>query len=177
MADKKWYVVHTYSGYENKAKLGLIENIKRMGLEEHFGEVMIPTEEVVDTTKKTKRTISRKYFPSYILVEMEMTQEAWHCVKSVPKITGFVGNATKPPPVPEREINALRNQIETGGMKPKPTISFEEGESVRVNAGPFAGFSGTVEEVRPDKGRVVVSVSIFGRATPIELDYSQVEKE
>lgn len=175
--EKKWYFVHTYSGYENKARIGLLENIKNNKLEEYFGEILIPTETVVETVKNKKRTTTRKFFPSYMLVEMVLNEETWHCVKDTPKITGFVGNSTSPPPVPDAEINRLKQQIEDGVAKPKPKIVFVEGESVRVMDGPFANFTGVVEEVKPEKGRVIVSVSIFGRATPIELDFSQVEKE
>ncbi len=174
---KKWYFVHTYSGYENKAKLSLQENIKNSKLEHLFGEILIPTESVVETVKNQKRTTVRKFFPSYILVEMVLNEHSWHCVKDTPKVTGFVGNSTNPPPVPEYEIRRLKKQIEEGVAKPKPKIIFEEGEAVRVMDGPFSNFTGTVEEVKPEKGRVVVTVSIFGRSTPIELDYSQVEKE
>ncbi len=176
-ANKKWYFVHTYSGYENKARLSLLENIKQSGLEDFFGEVLIPTETVVETVKNAKRTTTRKFFPSYMLVEMELNERTWHCIKDTPKITGFVGNTTNPPPVPDAEIRRLKMQIEEGVVKPKPKVMFEEGESVRVMNGPFSNFTGVVEEVKPEKGRVVVSVSIFGRATPIELDFSQVEKE
>lgn len=176
-AKMKWYFVHTYSGYENKAKRSLEENIRQAGLEDQFGEILIPTESVVETVKNQKRTTVRKFFPSYILVQMILNDHTWHCVKDTAKITGFVGNATNPPPVPEREIMRLKQQIEDGVAKPKPKVMFEEGESVRVMAGPFANFTGVVEEVNADKGRVVVSVAIFGRATPIELDFSQVEKE
>ncbi len=173
----KWYFVHTYSGYENKAKASLEENIRNTGLEEYFGEILIPTETVVETVKNQKRTAVRKFFPSYMLVEMMLTETTWHCIKDTPKITGFVGNSTNPPPVPEAEIMRLKKQIEDGVSKPKPKVMFDEGESVRVMNGPFSNFTGTVEEVKAEKGRVVVSVSIFGRATPIELDFSQVEKE
>lgn len=173
----KWYFVHTYSGYENKAMRSLQENIKNQNLEEYFGEVLIPVETVVENVKNQKRTTSRKFFPSYILVQMVLNDHTWHCVKDTPKVTGFVGNSTNPPPVPEAEIYKLKQQIEEGVAKPKPKFSFEEGESVRVMTGPFANFTGTVEEVKPEKGRVIVSVSIFGRSTPIELDFSQVEKE
>ncbi len=174
---KKWYVVHTYSGFENKARLSLLENIKRMGLEKYFGEILVPTEQVVESVNKKKRTSSRKFFPSYMLVEMNLNKFSWHCVKDTPKITGFVGNSTQPPAVPEREIMAIKSQVTEGYQKPKPKISFSEGETVRVVDGPFANFSGIVEEVKPDKGRVVVSVSVFQRATPIELEFTQVEKE
>ncbi len=174
---KKWYVVHTYSGFENKARLSLLENIKRMGLDKYFGEILVPTEQVVESVNKKKRTSSRKFFPSYMLVEMNLNKFSWHCVKDTPKITGFVGNSTQPPAVPEREIMAIKSQVTEGYQKPKPKISFSEGETVRVVDGPFANFSGVVEEVKPDKGRVIVSVSVFQRATPIELEFTQVEKE
>ena len=173
----KWYIVHTYSGHEHKAKAGLEENIRMRGLEQFFGEILIPTESVVETVKDKKRTTSRKFYPSYMLVQMVLNDHTWHCVKDTAKITGFVGNTTRPPAVPEREIDALKKQIEDGYVKPKPKIVFDEGEAVRVKEGPFANFAGVVEEVKADKGRVVVSVSIFGRSTPIELDFSQVEKE
>ena len=177
MAEMKWYVVHTYSGYEQKAQKNLLENIKRMRLEDCFGEILVPTEQVVESTGKEKRTTTRKFFPGYILVEMKLTERAWHCIKDTDRVTGFVGNATNPPPVPEHEIQRLKAQMVEGTAKPKPVFSYEEGEAVRVTDGPFGGFSGVVEEVKPDKGRVIVSVSIFGRATPIELDFSQLEKE
>lgn len=173
----KWYFVHTYSGYENKAMKSLEENIKNMGLEKDFGEILIPTETVVETVKNQKRTATRKFFPSYILVEMELNDHTWHCVKDTAKVTGFVGNSTNPPPVPEYEISRLKKQIEDGVQKPKPKIMFEEGESVRVMSGPFNNFTGVVEEVKSEKARVIVTVSIFGRPTPIELDFSEVEKE
>jgi len=177
MAEKKWYVVHTYSGFEQKARLNLQENIRRRGLQELFGEVLMPTEQVMDGAKKDKKTTTRKFFPSYLLVEMVLNEKTWHCIKDTERITGFVGNMTNPPPVAPHEIERLRAQMADGTSRPKPVITYEEGESVRVSEGPFAGFTGTVEEVKPDKGRVVVSVSIFGRATPIELDFSQLEKE
>jgi len=173
----KWYFVHTYSDYEQKARAALIENIKNEHLDDSFGDILIPTENVVETVKNQKRTTSRKFFPSYLLIQMVLNETTWHCVKNTPKITGFVGNATNPPPVPQKEIDRLKRQIEDGVAKPKPKVSFEEGENVRVMAGPFANFTGVVEEVKPEKGRVVVLVSIFGRSTPIELDFSQVEKE
>ena len=173
----KWYFVHTYSGYEHKAKIALEENIRNCDLEKDFGEILIPTESVVETVKNEKRTTTRKFFPSYMLVEMLLNEYTWHCVKNTPKITGFVGNSTDPSPVPEYEIERLKRQIEDGVAKPKPKVVFEENESVRVMNGPFTNFTGVVEEVKPEKGRVVVSVSIFGRSTPIELDFSQVEKE
>lgn len=178
MPEMKWYVVHTYSGFEQKCKQALEENYKKQGLSDFFGEILVPSEPVVEAAaNQTKRTVNKKFFPGYILVQMMLTDKTWHCVKETNKITGFVGNATKPPPVPPHEIEFLKGQMTQGAAKPKPVISFEEGDNVHVKEGPFAGFNGIVEEVKPDKGRVVVSVSIFGRATPIELDFSQIEKE
>src|SRR3954470_604717 len=174
--DKKWYVVHTYSGFENKAKKSLEEKIKQNALEEFFGDILIPMENVVEMVKGEKRASKRKFFPGYILVQMELNDRTWHLVKNTPKITGFVGNATKPPAVSEHEIARLTTQLSEGALKPKPKVEFEEGDSVRVVDGPFSNFNGTVEEVNPDKGRVRVLVSIFGRATPVELDFMQVEK-
>jgi transcriptional antiterminator NusG len=174
--DKKWYVVHTYSGFENKAKKSLEEKIKQNELEEFFGDILIPMENVVEMVKGEKRASKRKFFPGYILVQMELNDRTWHLVKNTPKITGFVGNATKPPAVSEHEIARLTTQLTEGALKPKPKVEFEEGDNVRVVDGPFSNFNGTVEEVNPDKGRVRVLVSIFGRATPVELDFMQVEK-
>jgi transcriptional antiterminator NusG len=173
---KKWYVVHTYSGFENKAKKSLEERIKQYHLETSFGEILIPMENVVEMVKGEKRSSRRKFFPGYILVQMNLNDQSWHLVKNTAKITGFVGNATNPPFVSEAEIARLTTQLSEGALKPKPKVEFQEGESVRVIDGPFSNFNGTVEEVNPDKGRVRVLVSIFGRATPVELDFMQVEK-
>jgi transcriptional antiterminator NusG len=174
--DMKWYVVHTYSGYENRAQLGLMERVKREGLEHMFGEILVPTESVVEMKGGSKRTTSRKFFPGYIIVQMEMTDETWHLVKDTDKITGFVGGTRRrPSPVPEREVLRITQQMEEGTTKPKPKQDFQEGETVRVTDGPFMNFTGTVEEVRPDKQKLRVLVSIFGRATPVELDFMQVE--
>jgi transcriptional antiterminator NusG len=173
----RWYVVHTYSGYENRAKASLEERIKQQSLEEEFGEVLIPTENVVELGKGgTKRTSKRKFFPGYMLVQMELTDASWHLINDTPKITGFVGNATKPPPVPEEQVKRLTKQIDEGTLKAKPRVKFEEGEDVRVVDGPFANFNGIVETVNEDKGKVRVMVSIFGRSTPVELEFVQVEK-
>jgi transcriptional antiterminator NusG len=176
---KKWYVVHTYSGFENKVKKSLEERVKQDGLEESFGEILIPMEQVVEMVKGEKKTSKRKYFPGYILVNMEMNLETWHLVKGTAKVTGFVGNAKTPnevPAVTDAEVQRLTTQISEGSLKPKPKVQFEEGDQVRVTDGPFSNFNGTVEEVKPDKGKVRVLVSIFGRATPVELDFMQVEK-
>ena len=173
----RWYVVHTYSGYENRAKASLEERIKQKELDAEFGEVLIPTENVVELGKGgAKRTSKRKFFPGYMLVQMELTDASWHLINDTPKITGFVGNATKPPPVPEEQVRRLTKQIDEGTLKAKPRVKFEEGEDVRVIDGPFANFNGIVETVNEDKGKVRVMVSIFGRSTPVELEFVQVEK-
>jgi len=178
MAQKRWYVVHTYSGFENKAKKSLEEKIRMEGLVEQFGEILIPMEVVQEMVKGEKKTSKRKFFPGYILVQMEMNDRTWHLVKNTPKVTGFVGAAAneQPPPITDAEVQRLTTQMSEGALKPKPKVQFEEGDTVRVIDGPFANFNGSVEEVNPEKGRVKVLVSIFGRATPVELDFMQVEK-
>ncbi|MGI5863378.1 MAG: transcription termination/antitermination protein NusG [Myxococcales bacterium] len=178
---KRWYVVHTYSGFENKAKKSLEERIKLEGMSDLFGEILIPTEQVVEMVKGEKRTTKRKFFPGYILVQMAMNDRSWHLVKSTPKVTGFVGGTTtmepeKIPSITDEEVRRLTAQISEGVLKPKPKVQFEPGDSVRVTDGPFSNFNGTVEEVDANKGRVKVLVSIFGRATPVDLDFMQVEK-
>jgi transcriptional antiterminator NusG len=171
-----WYVVHTYSGFENKAKLALEESIKRQKKERFFGEIIVPEENVVELVKGQKKTTKRRFFPGYILVKMILTDETWHIVKETPKITGFVGDKVKPVPVAETEVQKMTNRIAEGQMKPKHRVSFAEGENVRVIDGPFSNFSGIVEDVNQDKGKLKVLVSIFGRSTPVELDFIQVEK-
>ena len=173
---KKWYVVHTYSGYENKVKAALEEKVKTLGKEDLFGEVLVPVEKVVDMVKGVKRTASRKFFPGYILINMELTDDTWHLVKNIPKVTGFVGGQQTPPTVPEEEVKKIAKQMEEGAVRPKPKVLFERGENIRVIDGPFTNFNGIVEEVKPDKGKLVVHVSLFGSATPVELDFGQVEK-
>ena len=175
-SDFKWYVVHTYSGYEQNAKLALQERIKQQKMDTLFGEVLIPSENVIELVRGEKKTTSRKFFPGYMLVKMVLNDSTWHLVKSTPKITGFVGNAIRPPAVPEEEVSRISNQMTAGTLKPRPKVQFEEGESVRVVDGPFVNFNGVVEEVKPDKGKLRVMVSIFGRSTPVELDFVQVEK-
>lgn len=175
-SEMKWYVVHTYSGYEQKAKLALLERIRQYKMEKSFGEVLIPSENVIELVRGEKKTTSRKFFPGYMLVKMALSDTTWHLVKSTPKITGFVGNAISPPAVPEEEVARITNQMQEGSIKPRPKVQFEEGESVRVVDGPFVNFNGVVEEVKPDKGKLRVMVSIFGRSTPVELDFVQVEK-
>jgi transcriptional antiterminator NusG len=178
---KRWYVVHTYSGFENKAKKSLEERIKLEGMSEQFGDILIPTEHVVEMIKGEKRTTKRKFFPGYILVQMAMNDRSWHLVKSTPKVTGFVGGTQmmepeKIPWITDSEVRRLTAQISEGALKPKPKVQFEVGDNVRVVDGPFSNFNGTVEEVDANKGRVKVLVSIFGRATPVDLDFMQVEK-
>ena len=175
--DLKWYVVHTYSGYENRAKLSLEERIKQHHLQDKFGEVLIPAENVVELGKGgQKKTTKRKFFPGYMLVQMVLEDDSWHLVKGTPKITGFVGSAQRPPAVPEEEVRRLTRQIDEGTLKPKPRVRFEDGENVRVIKGFFENFNGVVEAVNPEKSKVRVLVSIFGRSTPVELDFMQVEK-
>lgn len=171
-----WYIVHTYSGYEHKAKTALEERIKSLKKEPFFGEVIVPEENVVELVKGQKRTSKRRFFPGYILVKMFLNEETWHVVKDTPKITGFVGDKVRPIPVPESEVQKMTNRIAEGQNKPRPRVSFSEGENVRVVDGPFSNFNGVIEDVNPDKGKVKVLVSIFGRSTPVELDFIQVEK-
>ena len=174
---KHWYVVHAFSGFEKQVARSLEEHIRNAGMEELFGEIMVPTEEVVEMKGGQKRTTQRKFFPGYVLVKMEMNDDTWHLVKSVPKVTGFIGGtATKPAPITEKEAQAILQQVQEGVEKPRPKFSFEPGEQVRVIDGPFADFNGTVEDVNFEKAKLRVSVSIFGRMTPVELDFSQVEK-
>ncbi len=174
---RKWYVVHTYSGYEHKAKAALEERVRNLKLQEKFGDVLVPTERVQELGKGGQRKISsRKFFPGYIFVNMELDDETWHVIKDTPKITGFVGHSTNPPEVPESEVTEITQQMQEGALRPKPKVLFEVGEAVKVVDGPFQDFNGTVEEVRPEKGKVRVLISIFGRATPVELDFVQVEK-
>ncbi|NLH47710.1 MAG: transcription termination/antitermination factor NusG [Myxococcales bacterium] len=176
MADCKWYVVHTYSGYEAKAKQAIEERMKAHGLGENLEEILIPSEQVVEMVKGSKRTTTRKFFPGYLLVKMEMNERTYHVVKSTPKVTGFVGGAKNPPPVPEEEVRRITRQISEGSLRPVPKVEFEKGETVRITEGPFANFTGLVDEVKPDKGKLRVMVSIFGRTTPVELEFFQVEK-
>ena len=171
----KWYVVHTYSGHENRARLSLQERVKQLNMVPSFGEVLIPTESVLEVKGGQKRTSTRKFYPGYMFVQMELNEQTYHLVKNTPKITGFLGG-TNPLPVPEKDIAGINKQMSEGAVKPKPRISFEEGENVRVTDGPFANFAGIVEEVKAEKQKVRVLVSIFGRATPVELDFAQVEK-
>ncbi len=172
----KWYGVHTYSGYENKVKLNLEERIRALGAQEKFGQVLIPSETVVELKKGERRTSTRKFFPGYILVQMELDNETWHIVKETPKVTGFVGGGIAPPAIPDEEVAKITTRMEEGVERPKPKVEFEVGETVRVIDGPFLNFTGVVEDVKPDKGKLKVMVSIFGRTTPVELEFIQVEK-
>ncbi|HBX44235.1 MAG TPA: transcription termination/antitermination protein NusG [Deltaproteobacteria bacterium] len=172
---RQWYVVHTYSGYEKKVKESLLNRIEAEGVQDRFGDVLIPSETVVEMKKGKKRTGTRSFFPGYLLVQMELDEKTWHLVRHTPKVTGFVGGKS-PAPIPQSEVEEIRSQMAEGRLKPKPKVTFTEGESVRVTDGPFSNFNGIVESIKPDKGKVVVLVSIFGRATPVELDFTQVEK-
>lgn len=174
---KRWYVVQAYSGYEKKVKGALQDRIALHGMEEKFGEILVPTEEVVEIRSGQKRKSERKFFPGYVLVEMEMNDDSWHLVKSTPKVTGFVGGtANKPTPISEKEVDKIMQQMQDGVDKPRPKFLFEPGEVVRVKEGPFADFHGAVEQVNYEKNRLRVSVTIFGRPTPVELEFGQVEK-
>jgi len=173
----RWYVVHAYSQYENHVMRALKERITRAGLGEKFGDILVPTEEVIEIKDGVKRTTERKFFPGYVLVQMEMDEDTWHLVKSTPKVLGFIGGTPdKPAPISEKEANAILNRVEEAVEKPKPKTLYEPGEAVRVTDGPFADFTGVVEEVNYEKNRLRVAVLIFGRSTPVELEFSQVEK-
>lgn len=171
-----WYVVHTYSGFENKAKAALEDAIRRHGLQTKFGEVLVPTEKVVEVKDGQKKTTTRKVFPGYIFVQMEVDNETWHVVKSTPKVTGFIGGSRNPPPIPEIEVRRITNQMAEDEAKPKPVMEFERGEEVRIIDGPFVPLKGRVEEVNQARGKLRVMVSIFGRPTSVELDFTQVER-
>ncbi|MCX7946821.1 MAG: transcription termination/antitermination protein NusG [Hydrogenophilus sp.] len=174
---KRWYVVQAHSGYEKQVKKALEDKIKLTGMDHYFGRILVPVEKVLELRGGTKRETERKFFPGYVLVEMELNDDTWHLVKSLPRVAGFIGGSpTKPAPLSEKEAQALLTQIEEGGERPKPRVIFEVGETVRIKDGPFADFMGTVEGVDYDKNRLTVAVSIFGRATPVQLDFSQVEK-
>ena len=173
----QWFVVHAYSNYEHKVKSSLIDRVRRAGLENKFGEILVPTEEVVEMREGQRRKSERKFFPGYVLVQMEMDDETWHLVKEVPKVFGFIGGSSdKSAPITEREAQAILNRVQEGVDKPRPKILFEPGEVVRVTDGPFNDFSGMVEQVNYEKSKVRVAVQILGRSTPVELDFSQVEK-
>jgi transcriptional antiterminator NusG len=175
--DKRWFVVHVYAGDEKSIQRSLQERINLAGMQDRYGEILVPVEEVVEMKAGQKNISERKFFPGYIMVEMEMSDETWHLVNSTPKVTGFVGgSAMKPTPISAKEVQNILRQIQEGVEKPRPKVLFENGEAVRVKDGPFTDFHGNVEDVNYDKSKIRVSVSIFGRPTPVELDFSQVEK-
>jgi transcriptional antiterminator NusG len=173
----RWYVVHAYAGMEKAAERNIIERVQRAGMQHKFGRILVPTEEVVEIKNGVKRTTERKFFPGYVLVEMVMDDDTWHLVKNTSKVTGFVGGArNRPTPISEEEVQKILGQMQEGAEKPRHKVEFEVGELVRVKEGPFADFNGTVEEVNYEKNKLRVSVTIFGRATPVELEFNQVEK-
>jgi transcriptional antiterminator NusG len=174
---KRWYVVHAYSGYEKQVMRSLHERIKRFSMEDLFGDILVPTEEVVEMRAGQKRRSERKFYPGYVMVQMEMNDDSWHMVKETPRVMGFIGGmADKPAPITEREAQAILDRVESGIEAPRPKTIFEPGEMVRVSSGPFADFNGVVEEINYDKNRLQVAVLIFGRSTPVELEFGQVEK-
>ncbi len=173
----RWYVVHAYSGFENQVKRSLEERVKRSGLDDQFGQILVPTEEVIEMRDGQKRKSDRKFFPGYVLVQMEMSDETWHLVKDVPRVMGFIGGtADRPAPISEKEAQAILDRVQEGAEKPRPKVLFEPGEVVRITEGPFNDFNGVVEEVDYEKNRLRVAVLIFGRSTPVDLEFGQVEK-
>jgi len=173
---KQWYVVHTYSGFENKVKANIEERVGSLGMKDKFGQILIPTENVVELKEGKKKVAVKKVFPGYILVEMEMSDETWTLVKNIPKVTGFVGGGSAPSPLAEKEVETIIQQMDASVATPRSRVQFNRGDAVRIVAEPFLGFNGVVDDVDPDHGKVKVLVSIFGRATPVELDFLQVEK-
>ena len=176
MMAKQWYVVHTYSGFENKVAEAIRQRAKIQGREHEIGRVEIPTEPVVEIRKGQKRITAQKFFPGYVLVEMDMTDDSWQLVKSTPKVTGFVGSGPRPSPLPPEEVDEILRQMEVGADKPKPKAIFQKGDKVRVIEGPFVNFTGVIEDMSPERGKLKVMVQIFGRLTPVELEYYQVER-
>ena len=172
----RWYIVHAYSNFENKVRDSILEQARQKGLEELFEQVIVPTEKVVEVRRGRKVDTERKFFPGYVLVKMDLTDEAFHLIKNTPKVTGFLGAENKPMPITDREADRILNQVQEGVDRPKPSVTFEIGEQVRVSDGPFASFNGIVQEVDEAHARLKVEVSIFGRATPVDLEYGQVEK-
>ena len=173
----RWYVLHVYSGFENKVAEAINEKARKLKLADRVGEIMVPTEEVVEVKRGQRVNAERKFFPGYVLAKLDLSDEVWHMVKDTPKVTGFLGASNKPSPISQKEAEALMTQIQEGIDSPRPSIMFDIGEEVKVADGPFASFNGIVEEVDEEKGKLKVSVSIFGRATPVELEYTQVEKQ
>ncbi len=173
----RWYVVHAYSNFENKVKLALEEKIELEGMQEYFGKILVPTEEVVEMRMGQQRKSERKFFPGYVLVQLELTDETWHLVRNIPRVLGFIGGTSdRPAPISDKEANAILNRVEEGVNKPRPKTLFEAGETVRITDGPFKDFNGNIEEVNYEKSRLKISVLIFGRSTPVELEFGQVEK-
>jgi len=172
----RWYVIHVYSGFEKKVAVSIREQAEQKGLAESFEEILVPTEEVVEVKRGSKVSSERKFFPGYVLIKMDLSDETWHLVKNTAKVTGFLGGRGRPSPISDAEATRIMRQVQEGIERPKPSVTFEVGEQVRVCDGPFTSFNGLVEEVDEEKARIKVAVSIFGRATPVELEYSQVEK-
>jgi transcriptional antiterminator NusG len=170
----RWYVVHTYSGFENRVKASLQERVEAAGMQEYFSDILIPEEDVIELVSGEKKTSKRKFFPGYILVRMELSDETWHLVKDTPKVTGFIGSKEKPSPISDKDVETLRTRIDEGTLKPKPKFKFEVGDHVKIIDGPFTNFDGVIDEVKAEKGKLRVIVSIFGRQTPVELDFIQV---
>ena len=173
---QKWYIIHTYSGFEQKVKNAIMERAKAQSLDHLVTEVLVPTEMVEEMVKGERRLSARKFYPGYVLVRMELTDDSWHLVKDTPKVTGFVGSKTEPVAIPDEDAQKIINQMQEGIAKPKPKIQFEIGDKVQVTDGPFTNFTGVVDEVRADRGRVKVMISVFGRPTPVELEFTQLEK-
>jgi transcriptional antiterminator NusG len=175
--EKQWYIIHTYSGYEEKVKANLEQRLAPLGMKDMISQIVIPSGNVVEFKKGKRQISTKKFYPGYLLVQMELTDESWHVVRNTPKVTGFVGTGLKPTPLSEEEVQQILKQIKEGEDKPKPKVSFENGESVKIMDGPFSGFNGIVDEVNQERGKLRVMVSIFGRSTPVELDFLQVGKQ